>query len=85
MVTPKRNGVGDRDRTQVPIGCLELMATANDEAARERIWRLSDMLDDLGPQIDVVVSELESGRQEDSSRSGEAKHEQLADAEPIRS
>ncbi len=50
------------DQAQVQIGRLEIIAPANDPSVYERISDLTDKLSDLGPQINVIVSQLEAQR-----------------------
>ncbi|MCG8650853.1 MAG: undecaprenyl/decaprenyl-phosphate alpha-N-acetylglucosaminyl 1-phosphate transferase [Pirellulales bacterium] len=49
--------------SQIQIGRLEIVAPANDPSVYERISDLTDKLADLGPQIDMIVEELESKKQ----------------------
>ena len=42
------------------IGRLEIIAAANDPTVYERIADLSEKLADLGPQIDLIIADLES-------------------------
>ena len=45
----------------VPIGCLEIIAPADNSNACQYVSEFTDKLADLGPQINLIVTELESG------------------------
>jgi UDP-GlcNAc:undecaprenyl-phosphate GlcNAc-1-phosphate transferase len=47
------------DGTQAPIGRLEILAPGGDKNVYERIGEFSEKLMDLGPQLDLIVAELE--------------------------
>lgn len=47
------------DGTQAPIGRLEILAPGGDANVYERIGEFSEKLMDLGPQLDLIVAELE--------------------------
>ena len=51
------------DGSQVQIGRLEIIASADDPSVYERIADLSDQLMDLGPQIDQIVANLEIAKE----------------------
>tara|TARA_R110002049_G_scaffold72490_2_gene187234 strand:- start:276125 stop:277699 length:1575 start_codon:yes stop_codon:yes gene_type:complete len=52
-----------RDGAPICIGRLEIIAAANDPTVYERIADLSEKLVDLGPQIDLIIADLETRHQ----------------------
>lgn len=50
------------DGSQMQIGRLEIIAHATDQSVYQQVASLADMLEDLGPQIDVIVGKLEQQR-----------------------
>jgi UDP-GlcNAc:undecaprenyl-phosphate GlcNAc-1-phosphate transferase len=51
------------DRTHTQIGRLEIVASGTNPDVYERIGELSDLLTDLGIEVDRIVSKLESSKQ----------------------
>ena len=52
-----------QDGEPICIGRLEIVAAANDPTVYDRIADLSEKLADLGPQIDLIVADLQTSHQ----------------------
>ncbi len=72
---------------EVPIGCLEIIAPAANSNGCESVTEFIDKLSDLGPQLDAIVSELEtdggitvSGSPDVSELAGETVNVTLKDS-----
>ncbi len=52
--------------TQIHIGLLEIVASADDDKVYDHLSQLSDKLEDLGPTIDIVVRGIEQTKQSSS-------------------